>query len=459
MEWTPGITSKLASSGTMHIEAERLRTFDHRWPFNSSANLSPAAMAAAGLFFDPHPKTPDRAICFSCKNALSNWDANDHPMEEHRRWYKSCAFVTGTSKNVPIPSADRTKSAGPAQSPALAPASSTAAPAAVDKIARSGSALAGDAPKPPPLNSYLQSLGAPVVGDAALDQASTTAAASEAEIMYSFSAAPSPSKLLDDSFWSTPSLSATGSDGSNSAAASASNKPALSQTAALKPAVIAYKQDTFDDQEEGLVVQHNGRRLKKKPSTRTIVIESSGTDAVQTFQTAAVGIVKPPITNCERSAHVDVPAKVPGQHRIFNLASACAETAAARADLDALRASVKETLGVMQQQLPTFPLVQLDNSIVTPVMKGLARLERATANISHLQLSLSGRHAAQLEALKDVSMQVERRKLDLNVRLTLLSHCFIDLCCPFLTTAMHNHFETGIGKADPGSPRRCHQSS
>jgi hypothetical protein len=255
--------------------------------------------------------------------------------------------------------------------------------------------------------------------------------------MYSFSAAPSPSKLLDDSFWSTPSLSATGSDGSNSAAASASNKPALSQTAALKPAVIAYKQDTFDDQEEGLVVQHNGRRLKKKPSTRTIVIESSGTDAVQTFQTAAVGIVKPPITNCERSAHVDVPAKVPGQHRIFNLASACAETAAARADLDALRASVKETLDVMQQQLPTFPLVQLDNSIVTPVMKGLARLERATANISHLQLSLSGRHAAQLEALKDVSMQVERRKLDLNVRLTLLSHYFIDLCCRFLTTAMH----------------------
>jgi hypothetical protein len=462
MEWTPGITSKLASSGTMHIEVERFKTFDHRWPFNSSANLSPAAMAAAGLFFDPHPKTPDRAICFSCKNALSNWDVNDHPMEEHKRWYKSCAFVAGTSKNVPISNADRTKSAAAAPAPAAAPALSAAVPAAADKVARAGSASTGDALKPPPLNSYLQSLGAPVIGDAALDQATTAAALSDAEIVYSFSsAAPSPSKLLDDSFWSTPSLPATGSDGSSAiATASGSSKPALSQAAALKTAAVASKQDIFDDQDEGLVVQHNGRRLKKKPSARTTAIESSGADAAQTFQTAAAVIPKPSIMNGERSAHVDAPVKVPGQHRIFNLASACAETAAARADLDALRTSVKETLTVMQLQLPTFPLAQLDSSIVSPVMKGLARLERATANISHLQLGLSGRHAAQLSALKDVSMQVERRQLDLNVRLPLLSCNFMaPFCSIVLSSAVHDLFQSGIGTANSRSPRRCYQSS
>jgi hypothetical protein len=417
MEWTPGITSKLASSGTMHIESERLKTYDHRWPFNSSANLSPAAMAAAGLFFDPHPKTPDRAICFSCKNALSNWDINDHPMEEHKRWYKSCAFVTGASKNVPILSADRARIGTLAPSAASAPTFLVAAPAAADKCARAATTSINEAPKPPPLNSYLQSLGAPITVESAAPQVSSAAVASQAEIVYSISSSvPSPSRLLDDSFWTSPSLSNASSDTTNGTAASVSGKPASSLNSALKPSTVVSKQSTFVDEEEDLVVQHNSRRLKKKSSARGSVIEPSCSDPPQADTAALPSIAKPPIANCERHGHSDAATKAAVQHRIFNLASACAETASARADLDALRTSVNDTLGVVQQQLPTFALTQLDNFIAQPLMKGLARLERASANIKNVQLSLSSRHAAQIEALRDVSVQVERRKSDLNVR-------------------------------------------
>jgi hypothetical protein len=415
MEWTPGITSKLASSGTMHIESERLKTFDHRWPFNSSANLSPSEMAAAGLFFDPHPKTPDRAICFACKNALSNWDVNDHPMEEHKRWYKTCAFVTGVSKNVPILIADRLKSNASASSPAtLLPI----LPAVTNKAASTVPAPAYEAPKPPPLNSYLQSLGAPLLvssttGESSADQIST-ASASEAEIVYSLSAAPS-SKLLDDSFWSVSSVSSASCGANNSTAASMISKSAPLQTTALKPAVIS-KPNNFEDQEDGLVVQHNSRRLKKKPSVRTIVIESSNADCSED-PAAATAMRKLHIENGHRSDHVDSPAKVVVQNRIFNLASAFSETASARAELNALRTHVENSLGIIQQQLCTFPLEQLDRSVLQPMMKNLTRLERATANIRTVQLSFSSRHAIQLEALKDITVQVELQKSHLNVRL------------------------------------------
>jgi hypothetical protein len=416
MEWTPGITSKLASSGTMHIEAERLKTFDHRWPFNSSVNLSATAMAAAGLFFDPHPKTPDRAICFACKNALSNWDINDHPMEEHKRWYKSCAFVTGVSKNVPIVNSERVKVAAPIPSTATAPAFSITASATSDKVTHAVSTLANDVPKPPPLNSYLQSLGAPVTSDVVSEQPASSSAASNAEIVYSYSSAPSPSRLLDDSFWSTPSLSAAGSDNSGKAAAS--------QNVLLKPVSAVPKQNTFDDQEGVVIVQHNGRRLKKKPSARSIVVEPSGIDVAQADLAVATEAAKLAVSNGEHNGYVDPSAKAVAQPRIFNLASACAETASVRFDFDVFRASVKCTLSAMQQQLPTFALAQLDSSFAQPLMKGLTRLERATANIRMVQHNLSSRYAAQLQALKDISLEVERRNLDLNVRMLRLAARF-----------------------------------
>ena len=378
-------------------------------------------MAAAGLFFDPHPKTPDRAICFSCKNALSNWDANDHPMQEHRRWYKSCAFVTGASKNVPIPSADRAKMGTQPISAAAAPTFSAVAPAPADTFARAAAVPANEPLKPPLLNSYLQSLGAPVPVESVVNQVASATVDLQAEIVYSVSSAPSPSRLLDDSFWTASSVSVASNDAVNGAAAFVSGKSASSVPAALKSVTAVSNQNAFDGQEDDLVVQHNSRRLKKKAPSRAIIVEPSCPNIPQADVTAATANVTAatatakPVMAGDRHGHADVPSKAAAQHRIFNLASACAETASARTDLDTLRASVNATLGIVQQQLPTFALTQLDRDIAQPLMKGLARLERASANIKNVQISLNSRHVAQIQALKDISAQVELRKSDLNV--------------------------------------------
>jgi len=93
---------------------------------------------------------------------------------------------------------------------------------------------------------------------------------------------------------------------------------------------------------------------------------------------------------------------------------------------------VKGTLSAMQQQLPTFALAQLDTSFAQPLMKGLARLERASANIRMVQHNLSSRCAAEIQALKDISLEVERRNLDLHVRLLHLAphFSFTGFVCP-----------------------------
>jgi hypothetical protein len=344
-------------------------------------------------------------------------------MEEHKRWYKSCAFVTGTSKNIPILVADRAKPSSAAPAIAAHP-NSLHVPATADKAARVLPGPGNDAAKPLPLNSYLQSLGAsvaaaPAAPDAAADQASSAAAAYlDAEIVYSASSmTPSPSRLLDDSFWSTPVVSAAGSDSSNGAAAAVLSRQAASQSSALKAVAAGSKQSMLDDADEELVVQHSGRRSKKKPSAKVTAIEPSSTDTAPADTVSAASTAKPPVVSGERNGHADPLAKAAVQARVFNLASACAETASVRADFDALRRTVKTTLDAMQQQLPTFALQQLDSCIAQPLMEGLSRLERASANIKHVQLSLFSRQAAQIELLKGVTVQVERRKSDLNVHL------------------------------------------
>jgi len=65
--------------------------------------------------------------------------------------------------------------------------------------------------------------------------------------------------------------------------------------ATLKPDAVAFNHDIFDEQDGGLVVQHDGRRLKYKLSNRSAGIESSSADAVLTFQSAASIIPKPSI--------------------------------------------------------------------------------------------------------------------------------------------------------------------
>jgi hypothetical protein len=87
----------------MDHEAQRLSSFNRAtWP-HSGTSLTPERLAAAGFFAAPTPKAPDRVVCFSCENALTNWDPTDDPWIEHKTWYPACPFVQGKSTgNVPL---------------------------------------------------------------------------------------------------------------------------------------------------------------------------------------------------------------------------------------------------------------------------------------------------------------------------------------------------------------------
>ena len=87
----------------MEQELQRLSSFNRAtWP-HSGTSLTPERLAAAGFFASPTPKAPDRVVCFSCENALTNWDPTDDPWIEHKTWYPACNFVLGKATgNVPI---------------------------------------------------------------------------------------------------------------------------------------------------------------------------------------------------------------------------------------------------------------------------------------------------------------------------------------------------------------------
>ncbi len=87
----------------MERELQRLSSFSMAsWP-HTGTSVTPERLAAAGFFASPTLETPDRAVCFSCKNAVVNWDPTDDPWIEHKRWYPACDFVLGkATDNVPI---------------------------------------------------------------------------------------------------------------------------------------------------------------------------------------------------------------------------------------------------------------------------------------------------------------------------------------------------------------------
>jgi hypothetical protein len=87
----------------MQQEIQRLSSFNKAtWP-HSGTTLTPERLAAAGFFASPTPKAPDRVVCFSCENALTNWDPTDDPWVEHKTWYPACPFVQGKATgNVPL---------------------------------------------------------------------------------------------------------------------------------------------------------------------------------------------------------------------------------------------------------------------------------------------------------------------------------------------------------------------
>ncbi|KAL2140671.1 hypothetical protein VTI28DRAFT_3528 [Corynascus sepedonium] len=60
------------------------------WPHKS---LSPVALAKAGFFFEPHPKSPDNVVCFLCEKSLDGWEETDNPLEEHLKHSPTCGWA------------------------------------------------------------------------------------------------------------------------------------------------------------------------------------------------------------------------------------------------------------------------------------------------------------------------------------------------------------------------------
>ncbi|KAI0090578.1 hypothetical protein BDY19DRAFT_1068262 [Irpex rosettiformis] len=97
--------SRAPTSKTM--EKARHETFASTWPHDSirGHGASSKEMAKAGFLYAPHSAGDDTAICVYCTTTLSGWDADDDPLEEHRKRVaksgRRCAFfemLEGSSK-------------------------------------------------------------------------------------------------------------------------------------------------------------------------------------------------------------------------------------------------------------------------------------------------------------------------------------------------------------------------
>ena len=68
---------------------KRIETFA-TWP---RPEMNAHKLAAAGFFYAPIPGCTDRCIFYASGNALFNWDANDDPWTEYKKWYPQCPHV------------------------------------------------------------------------------------------------------------------------------------------------------------------------------------------------------------------------------------------------------------------------------------------------------------------------------------------------------------------------------
>lgn len=65
----------------------RASTFKNFWPLDSNqkASANSRALAAAGLYYSPLFPGNDRLLCMYCDCPLEHWDADDDPLEEHKK--------------------------------------------------------------------------------------------------------------------------------------------------------------------------------------------------------------------------------------------------------------------------------------------------------------------------------------------------------------------------------------
>ena len=73
----------------------RLLTFGNGWPHAHHITLLTRDLAAAGFFFTPTARAPDRVTCAYCGLELGCWDDRDVASEAHLQGNPACPFLSG----------------------------------------------------------------------------------------------------------------------------------------------------------------------------------------------------------------------------------------------------------------------------------------------------------------------------------------------------------------------------
>ncbi|XP_075193581.1 putative inhibitor of apoptosis isoform X2 [Anomaloglossus baeobatrachus] len=79
------------STSFMYTEEARLGTFTN-WNLSF---LAPTELSKAGFYY---VGPGDKVACFTCDGKLSNWEAKDNAMSEHRRHFPHCSFVSNSAR-------------------------------------------------------------------------------------------------------------------------------------------------------------------------------------------------------------------------------------------------------------------------------------------------------------------------------------------------------------------------
>lgn len=87
---------KLLHKCKMNFEMARLESFVG-WPV---PNISAKSMARNGFYYT---KTSDQVVCNFCGLGLTDWEPNDSPKAEHKKYSPRCPLMNGSAvDNVPI---------------------------------------------------------------------------------------------------------------------------------------------------------------------------------------------------------------------------------------------------------------------------------------------------------------------------------------------------------------------
>lgn len=74
------------SESDLKIIENRLRTYNN-WPVDF---ITPEQLAQAGFYYLNHA---DQVKCAFCGGIIGQWEVNDQPLQEHRKFFPNCPIV------------------------------------------------------------------------------------------------------------------------------------------------------------------------------------------------------------------------------------------------------------------------------------------------------------------------------------------------------------------------------